>query len=115
MCSIVESHNGDIINAVTLDPATFAITPINGVFDAPANRFRISPRIDYQLSQNNTLTIRYGYTRNSLENRGIGNLSLPSRGVNNFNTDHTVQATETAILNSKVINETRFQLYTPGE
>ena len=106
-----EIHNGNIINAVTLDPATLAITPFNSVFEAPQNRFRISPRIDYQLSQNNTLTLRYGYTRNHVEDQGIGNTSLLSRGYQSQNTDHTVQATETAVLSSKVINETRFQLY----
>ena len=106
-----EVHNGNIINAVTLDPNTFAITPYNSVFEAPQNRLRISPRMDYQLSKNNTLTVRYGYTRNDVQDQGIGNLSLLSRGVHNYSSDHTVQATETAVLSTKVINETRFQLY----
>ncbi|HYL36782.1 MAG TPA: carboxypeptidase-like regulatory domain-containing protein [Bryobacteraceae bacterium] len=104
-------HNGNIINAVTADPNTFAITPFNTVFEAPQNRLRISPRVDYQLSQNNTLMFRYGFTRNDIQDQGIGNLSLLSRGYHSLNTDHTVQATETAVLSNKVINETRFQLY----
>jgi Carboxypeptidase regulatory-like domain len=103
--------NGNVINVVAVDPNTFAIVPYNTVFEAPQNRFRISPRIDYQLSKNNTLTMRYGYTRNDLEDQGVGNLSLTSRAYNSLDTDHTVQLVETAILSSKVINETRFQLY----
>ncbi|HLG98448.1 MAG TPA: carboxypeptidase regulatory-like domain-containing protein [Bryobacteraceae bacterium] len=104
-------HNGNIINAVTVDPNTFAITPFNSVFEAPQNRLRISPRVDYQLSQNNTLMFRYGYTRNDVQDQGIGNLSLITRGYHSLNTDHTVQITETDVLSTKVINETRFQLY----
>ena len=104
-------QNGNIINAFTLDPNTLAETPFNTVFEAPQNRLRISPRVDYQLSQNNTLTLRYGFTRNDVQEQGVGNLSLTDRGVHRQDIDHTVQVTETAVLSSKVINETRFQLY----
>ena len=104
-------HNGNIINAFTLDPNTLAENPFNTVFEAPQNRLRISPRVDYQLSKNNTLTLRYGFTRNDVQDQGVGNLNLLDRGVHRLSTDHTLQATETAVLSSKVINETRFQLY----
>ncbi len=63
-------NNGNIINGFNVDPNTFAVAPFNSVFVAPQNRFRISPRIDYQLSKNNTLTVRYGYTRNDLARPG---------------------------------------------
>jgi hypothetical protein len=106
-------NSGTVINAITANTAApdSQGTPFNQVFKAPQNRLRVSPRIDYQLSQNNTLTIRYGYTRNDASDQGIGNLSLVSRGYENLETDHTVQIVETAVLNTKVINETRFQLY----
>ena len=103
--------NGNIINGFQLNPTTLQPTPFNSVFQAPQNRFRISPRIDYQLSQNNTLTVRYGYTRNDLQDQGVGNLSLLTRAIHGLDTDHTVQIIETAVLSTKVINETRFQLY----
>jgi Carboxypeptidase regulatory-like domain len=103
--------NGNIINGFSVDPTTFGPTPFNSVFSAPQNRLRISPRFDYQLSTNNTLTVRYGYTRNDLQDQGAGNLSLLSRAVHALDTDHTLQITETAVINTKVINETRFQLY----
>jgi hypothetical protein len=104
-------NNGNIINGFNVSPATFTSAPFNDVFVAPQNRFRISPRIDYQLSKNNTLTMRYGYTRNDLDNQGVGNLSLLTTGYHALNTDQTVQLIETAVLSTKVINETHFQLY----
>jgi hypothetical protein len=104
-------HNGNIINGIVVDPTTFGVSPYNTVFEAPQNRIRISPRIDYQLSQNNTLTFRYGFTRNSLQDQGVGNLNFLQQGYRELDTDHTVQLTETAILNPKVVNETRFQFF----
>src|SRR5205085_7973554 len=38
-----------------------------------------------------------------------GDFKLPSRAFNETNTQQTVQATETAVINKKVINETHFQ------
>jgi hypothetical protein len=104
-------QNGNIINAFTLNPTTLAENPFNTVFVAPQNRLRVSPRVDYQLSKNNTLTVRYGFTRNDIQDQGVGNLSLTQRAVHQLNTDHTLQIVETAVLSTKVINETRFQLY----
>jgi hypothetical protein len=102
--------SGSIVNAVVAGTNPNG-TPFNDVVKAPQNRLRISPRIDYQLSKNNTLTLRYGFTRNDIQDQGIGNFNLASLAAHALNTDHTVQATETAVLSSKVINETRFQLY----
>ncbi len=62
--------------------------------------------MDYQLNANNTLTVRYGYTRNSQDNAGVGGFTLPSAGYNSLSTDQTLQVTETAVLSAKVINET---------
>jgi hypothetical protein len=120
-------NSGTVFNAVTLggaqfinpiaispgsiSPSDLAITPYNSVFKAPQNRLRISPRVDYQLSQNNTLTIRYGYTRNDAQDQGIGTTALVTRGYQSLSTDHTVSIVETAVLSTKVINETHFQLY----
>jgi Carboxypeptidase regulatory-like domain len=103
--------NGNIINGFNVSPSTFAIAPFNSVFDAPQTRFQISPRVDYQLSKNNTLTARYTYYRNDLDNQGAGSLSLLSTGYHALNTAYQVQLIETAVLSAKVINETHFQLY----
>lgn len=45
----------------------------------------------------------------SQQNAGIGNFSLLSRAYSAAYTEHTVQLTETAVVNPRVVNETRFQ------
>ncbi len=103
--------NGNIINGYTVSPTTFQQTAFNSVFSAPQNRLRISPRVDYQLTPNNTLTLRYGYTRNNLLDQGAGNFSLLTNAYRGLDTDHTVQIIDTQVINTQIINETRFQLY----
>jgi Carboxypeptidase regulatory-like domain len=77
----------------------------------PNNRTRtnISPRLDYQLTKNNTLTVRYQYWRNNNMNTGIGQFSLPSEGYNDLDEEHTLQASDTQVIGSNIVNETRFQ------
>ena len=103
-------ENGSVINAITLDAKTFEIiNPYTQVFSSPATRDRVSPRVDYQINQTNTLTFRYGLTRNDTKNGGVGGFNLDSRASNSVLTEHAYQAVETAILNSHTVNETRFQ------
>jgi len=107
-----EIDNGSVIDAITLDPQTLGIVnPYTGVLLAPQRRLRVSPRVDYQLSQNNTLMFRYGFTRNDVQDQGIGNFNLPSRGYYTLDQDQTVQITDTVVLGPNTVNETRFQFF----
>ncbi len=90
-----------VINAPTLD--------LSESVPNPRTRTNISPRIDYQLTPNNTLTARYKYYRDTQENAGVGGLVLPEAGYNTTSTEHTVQITDTQVLGTKAVNETRFQ------
>jgi hypothetical protein len=66
--------------------------------------------VDYQLNQNNTLTVAYDFTHSDIRDGGIGAFDLIFRGYHVRYTDQTVQMTETAVL-GRNINETRFQYY----
>jgi hypothetical protein len=103
--------NGSVIDAVTLDPQTYAITPYTGVLLAPQDRINVSPRVDYQVSQNNTLIFRYSFNRNDAQDQGIGTFDLPTRGYSTLDQYHTVQITDTAVLGPSTVNETRFQFF----
>jgi hypothetical protein len=102
--------NGFVISAVTLDPNTLSAAPYQGVFKTPQTFTRVSPRVDYQLSENNTLVMRYGITRIDINGGGIGGFDLASRGYHGQFTNQTVQLADTAVLGT-VVNETRFQFY----
>jgi hypothetical protein len=100
--------NGSIVNAVTLDPRTLAVTPFTAVPVTPQRRNLVSPRADYQLGANNTLTVRYQYSQSDIRDAGIGSFDLLSRAYHFPSTNQTVQATDTAVFGTSV-NETRFQ------
>jgi Carboxypeptidase regulatory-like domain len=72
-------------------------------------RTNLTPRFDYQLGKNDTLTVRYQYWRNDEQNQGIGALTLPTQAYNTLETEQTVQAGETHIIGANIVNETRFQ------
>jgi hypothetical protein len=102
--------NGSITNAVTIDPATLQTRPFTGILTTPGRFTNISPRVDYQLGQNNTLMFRYGVTHSDVRDNGVGGFDLTSRGYHSQFTNQTVQASDTALIGS-VVNETRFQYY----
>lgn len=97
------------VNAVILDPTTFAAVPL--IQSLPSTRLRtnLTPRLDYQLGKNNTLTARYQYYRNTQDENGIGQFNLPSQAYNSESTEHTLQISDTQIIGTKMVNETRFQ------
>jgi hypothetical protein len=114
--------NNEITLATYVDPSTYALVPVNTPVVAPTMQYNISPRLDYQLSTNNTLTVRFEDRWNTNKNSGLGGYKLPP----GFVTDTTiippsdfaytstgdaqnVMITETNILTPKVVNETRFQ------
>src|SRR2546422_2239992 len=106
------TDNGAIINGTTLDPVTLGIIdPFTDVFRIPQRRFGINPRTDYQLSPNNTLTVRYGLTHVDIPSAGVGGFNLISRAAGTTTTAHTVQATETAVFAENMVNEVRFQFF----
>ena len=101
--------NGAIVNAVVLDPQTLAVTSFTDTPVTPQKRFGFTPRIDYQINQKHTLVIRYNFNHSDISDTGIGGFNLASRAFETKNTSHTLQLTETAVINNTTINETRFQ------
>jgi len=96
------------ILATTLDSNFNPVTVNQGVV-TPQTRMSITPRLDYAINDKNTLIVRYQNTRITQDDNGVGGFSLASQAVNNVTQENTFQATETAILSAKLINETRFQ------
>lgn len=104
-----EEDNTTTINARILD-ADFAPTDFLFAAAIPVRFFTFSPRLDFQLNENNILNVRYAFTQNKLFNRGIGDFALPERAYSTVNKQNLFQIIETAILNPVTSNEFRLQL-----
>ena len=71
-------------------------------------RDNASARIDWQLGAKNTLTARYGFWSES-EHGDLGNGSLSDNSWHESNTDHTVQISDSIMINDRAANESHFQ------
>ncbi len=98
-----------IVNAIVPDSTGTNFVPFNQSAPNPSGRTNFSPRIDYQVSKNNTLTARYQYTDDNETNEGVGQFSLLSQAYNVHELEQTLQISDTQVLSTNVINETRFQ------
>ena len=104
--------NGAIINGSILDPVTLTIIdPYTEVFTIPQQRIRVNPRVDYQLTPNDTISLRYEVADADIRHSGVGGFNLDSTGVHNHGTDQTVQFSNMLTLGANAFNETRFQFY----
>jgi hypothetical protein len=102
--------NGSVTNAIILSPSTLQGQPYTNVTKAFQRHILISPRVDYQINEKNTLTLRYSFTQSAVDNFGIGQFDLMSRGYRLENRFDTLQAGETYIAGSWV-NNLRYQYY----
>jgi hypothetical protein len=114
------NQNDSIYTATTaaLSGGVYAPENVSGSIFTPGTHTNISPRIDLQLGQKNTLTIRYQFFRNNTTNSlgsgggaggGGGNISLPSLATNSDSLEHTIQVSDSQIINDHIVNETLFQ------
>jgi hypothetical protein len=99
----------EAVNAVTLASATSPEEPVIDAVPYPRHRTNISPRLDYALTKNNTLTARYQYYRDTEDNEGVGQFNEASEGYNSKSIEHTLQISDTQVFGAKIVNETRFQ------
>lgn len=102
-------------------PASDFLTsvPLQIFYPTPQRRTTVSPRVDYQLNANNTLSFRYAYLDNNhvltgigafdLPETTIGNIPFPSYGYSQSVNEQTAQVVETAVLGPHAINETHFE------
>src|SRR5579863_3056535 len=100
------------INEVELgavQDSAFNVTPNAVAIPNPRTFSELSPRLDYAITPNNTLTVRYQYERNNQQDNGISQFTLPTQGYNSLQSEQTVQISDSQIFNAKIVNEIRFQ------
>jgi hypothetical protein len=104
----IETDDNELVRATVLD-SNFNAVDFGQGFLVPRRNTFFSPRIDYAINSSNTLIARYNYNRFRVDDAGVTGFNLPERGYDTISTGQNIQLTETAILNSTTINETRFQ------
>jgi uncharacterized membrane protein YgcG len=103
-------QNSEVVSAFVLGPApNFTEQPFNQVVINPRTRTNISPRVDLQLSSNNVLTMRYQWWEDIEDNDGIQAFSLPTQAYDQREVEHTIQISDTQVVSSRTVNQTRFQ------
>ncbi len=79
-----------------------------GLFN-PSTHINLGPRIDLQLGQKNTLTLRYQFYLNNSSGSIGPNDGLPTLATTSNSIEHQVQITDSQVINDHIVNETRFQ------
>ena len=113
-----------IVNAIIPSSDFLTGQSYKTFYSTPQRRTTISPRVDFRLTDSNTLSFRYAYLENAQLLTGIGSFNLPattvvrlqfpSAGYSQAMTEHLFQVVDTAVLNPRVVNETHFQFARDG-
>jgi hypothetical protein len=98
-----------IINATVPTPDFAGSLRDQSFYPTPQRRTTFSPRMDYQINANNTLSFRYTYLNNDRLLTGIGSFNLPGNGYSFLDREQTAQVIETSVLGPHAVNETHFQ------
>jgi hypothetical protein len=98
-----------IINATIATPDFLSPLPYQTFYPTPQRRTTVSPRVDYQLNANNTLSFRYAFRNNDRLVTGVSGFNLPETAYSLLDKEQTVQIVDTAVLGPHVVNETHFQ------
>jgi hypothetical protein len=100
----IARQNQSIVDA--LDPAT--LSNLSEAFPNPTNYFNLIPRVDFQISKNNFMSIRDQYSRYTAQGNGVGALNLPEQATGGMNWSNELQIGDTWVINSHLLMEPRF-------
>jgi Carboxypeptidase regulatory-like domain len=104
--------NGPVFTPPTspADIGTWAVSPgtVAGSLFSPGNHLEVAPRVDLQLGQKNTLTMRYEYSRNNVSG-SLNQTALPSTSTTSDSTENDIQMDDTQVISDRIVDETRFE------
>jgi carboxypeptidase family protein len=104
----IDRRDVNELSAINATDPTTGLTFASSIAN-PRQRTNISPRLDWALTKNNTLTMRYQYYRDTETGNLTNQFSLPTQAYYSKSTEDTVQLSDTQVYGSKIVNETRFQ------
>ena len=101
----INRQNSNIVDA--LDPATLTGN-ITEAFPAPMTYTNFNPRIDFQLTKNNFITVRDSYSRYTSQGNGVGTLNLQDQAYSIVTHTNELQVGDTWVINPHLLLEPRF-------
>jgi hypothetical protein len=87
----------------------YILDAVSGGLFNPSSRIEVSPRLDLQLGQKNTLTMRFQFERSSTTNGGTGSTTLPSAAYDSSSSEYSFQFTDSILINDRMATEFRGQ------
>ncbi len=102
-------NDANVVSAYVLSPDLTQQVPYSQAVLNPHTRMNLGPRVDYQLSSKNVMTVRYQYWGNNDTDNGIGLFSLPSQAYNDNGSEQTLQVGDTQVISDRTVNQARFQ------
>jgi hypothetical protein len=75
----------------------------------PSSLTQFHGGLDIQLGENNTFLVRDNFVRSFQTGAGVGALVLPLQGYTTDNQENAFQVADAVVINSHLLNETRFQ------
>lgn len=102
------THTNQTISAEVLD-ANLNEVPFTQALPQTSNSLFLNPRYDLQAGKNDTVSIRYQFSRSIQKNAGVGGLNLASQGYDGVSYNQTLQLSNSQTIGGKIVNETRFQ------
>ena len=105
----INRQNSNIVDA--LDPTSLSqgvAQNIAEAFPAPVTFMNLNPRVDFQLTKNNFISIRDSFNRTTLQGNGVGVLSLPDQASRSLNHTNEFQIGDTWVINPHLLMEPRF-------
>ncbi|HVB35536.1 MAG TPA: carboxypeptidase regulatory-like domain-containing protein [Patescibacteria group bacterium] len=101
-------NRANLVNTEVLD-SNLNIQPYVATVANPRTFTAVGPRLDFELSPNNTLTVSYGYYNVGEYNDGVDTQALPSQAYDNNQHHHDVQIFDSQVFGPRVVNEIRFE------
>jgi len=101
-------EGNSIIDAQTLN-SNYQQTTFSGFVPYVHSHYEIAPRIDLQVTANNTLSVRYQMYHLTQNNNNVGGINLASTAYNSTFLENQISAIDTQTFGAKVVNETSFQ------
>lgn len=101
-------NRANLVNTDVLD-SNLNIAPYVASVPNPRVLTNLGPRVDFQLSPKNMLTVNYRYLDISDTNDGVDTQSLPSQAHDAARRHHDLQIVDNQVLSESVVNESRFQ------